>query len=49
MSFLGPSLRHCARAAHLQSKKCHSGGERLATLCPIKIEFKKKLHKLVWQ
>ena len=27
-----PSLRHCAWAAQLLSKKCHSGGEPLATL-----------------
>ena len=34
-SLRGPSPRHCARAAQLLSKKCHSGGESLATLCLI--------------
>ena len=33
-SWRGPSPRHCARATQLLSKKCHSGGEPLATLCP---------------
>ena len=32
-SLRGPSPRHCA--AELLSKKCYSGGESLATLCPI--------------
>ena len=31
----GPSLRRCARATQLLSKKSRSGGEPLATLCPI--------------
>ena len=35
MSLQGPSLRHCARETQLLSKKCCSGGEPLATLCPI--------------
>ena len=30
-----PSARHCAPATQLLSKKCHSGGEPLATLCLI--------------
>ena len=34
-SLRGPSLRHCARATQPLSKKCRSGGEPLATLCPI--------------
>ena len=34
-SWRGPSPRHCARATQLLSKKCRSGGEPLATLCPI--------------
>ena len=34
-SWRGPSPRHCARATQLLSKKCCSGGEPLATLCPI--------------
>ena len=34
-SLRGPSLRHCARATQLLSKKCCSGVEPLATLCPI--------------
>ena len=34
-SLRGPSPRHCARATQLLSKKCRSGGEPLATLCPI--------------
>ena len=34
-SWRGPSARHCARATQLLSKKCRSGGEPLATLCPI--------------
>ena len=34
-SWRGPSPRHCARATQLLSKKCHDGGEPLATLCPI--------------
>ena len=34
-SLRGPSPRHCARATQLLSKKCCSGGEPLATLCPI--------------
>ena len=34
-SLWGPSPRHCARATQLLSKKCRSGGEPLATLCPI--------------
>ena len=34
-SWRGPSPRHCAQAAQLHSKKCCSGGELLATLCPI--------------
>ena len=29
-------LRHCLRATHLLSKKCRSGGEPLARLCPIR-------------
>ena len=31
----GPYLHHCAQATQLLSKKCHSGGEPLATLCLI--------------
>ena len=31
----GPSPRYCARASRLLSKKYRSGGEPLATLCPI--------------
>ena len=34
-SLWGPSLRHCARATRFILKKCLSGGEPLATLCPI--------------
>ena len=34
-SWRGPSPRHCAWATQLLSKKCRSGGEPLATLCPI--------------
>ena len=34
-SWRGPSPRHCAQATQLLSKKCRSGGEPLATLCPI--------------
>ena len=34
-SLRGPSSSHCARATELLSKKYHSGGEPLATLCPI--------------
>ena len=34
-SWRGPSPRHCAQATHLLLKKCCSGGEPLATLCPI--------------
>ena len=34
-SWWGPSPRHCARATQLLSKICRSGGEPLATLCPI--------------
>ena len=34
-SWRGPSSHHCARATQLLSKKCRSGGEPLATLCPI--------------
>ena len=34
-SWRGPSPRHCARATQLLSKKYRSGGEPLATLCPI--------------
>ena len=34
-SLRGPSPRHCAWATQLLSKKCCSGGEPLATLCPI--------------
>ena len=34
-SWQGPSPHHCARATELLSKKCLSGGEPLATLCPI--------------
>ena len=34
-SLRGTSPRHCARATHLLLKKCHNGGEPLATLCPI--------------
>ena len=30
-----PSPRHCALATQVLSKKCCSGGEQLATLCPI--------------
>ena len=30
----GPSPRHCAWATQLNTKKCCSGGEPLATLCP---------------
>ena len=36
---MGPSLRHSARATLLLSKKCRSGGELLATLCPIIADF----------
>ena len=35
MSWRGSSLRHCAWATQLLLKKCHNGGEPLATLCPI--------------
>ena len=35
-SWQDPSPRHCARATHLLPKKCHSGNEPLATLCPIR-------------
>ena len=35
-SLRGPSPRHCARAPQLFSMKCRSGGELLATLCPIR-------------
>ena len=35
-SWRGPSPRHCARATQLLWKKCRSGGEPLATLCPIR-------------
>ena len=31
----GPFPRHFARATQLLLKKCRSGGEPLATLCPI--------------
>ena len=31
----GPSPRYCAQATQLLPKKCRSGGEQLATLCPI--------------
>ena len=34
-SWRGPSPRHCAQATQLLSKKCRSGGDPLATLCPI--------------
>ena len=34
-SWRGPSPHHCARATQLLSKKRRSGGEPLATLCPI--------------
>ena len=34
-SWRGPSSPHCARATQLLSKKYRSGGEPLATLCPI--------------
>ena len=34
-SLWGPSPRHCARATQLLSKKCRSGSELLAILCPI--------------
>ena len=34
-SWRGPSPRHCPRETQLLSKKCHSGGEPLATLSPI--------------
>ena len=34
-SWRGPSPRHCHRATQLLSEKCRSGGEPLATLCPI--------------
>ena len=34
-SWRGPSPRHCTRATQLLLKKCRSGGEPLATLCPI--------------
>ena len=34
-SWPGPSLRHCAQATQLLSKKYRGGGEPLATLCPI--------------
>ena len=34
-SWRGPFPRHCTRATQLLSKKCRSGGEPLATLCPI--------------
>ena len=34
-SWRDPSPRHCAQATQLCSKKCRSGGEPLATLCPI--------------
>ena len=34
-SWRGPSPRYCARPAHFLLKKCCSGGEPLATLCPI--------------
>ena len=35
LSLRGPFPRRCARAAQLLSKKSRSGGEPLATLCPI--------------
>ena len=35
MSLRSPFPHHCAWAAQLLSKKCRSGGEALATLCPI--------------
>ena len=35
MGWRGPSPRDCARATQLFSKKCRSGGELLAKLCPI--------------
>ena len=34
-SWRGPSTRHCAYATQFLSKKCRSGGESLATVCPI--------------
>ena len=34
-SLRGPSPRNCARVTQLLLKKCRSGGETLATLCPI--------------
>ena len=34
-SWQGPFPHHCARETQLLSKKCCSGGEPLATLCPI--------------
>ena len=34
-SLRDPSLHCCARAAQLHSKKCRSGGEPLAKVCPI--------------
>ena len=34
-SWRGPSPRYCAWIAQLLTKKCRSGGEPLATLCPI--------------
>ena len=32
---VGPFPRHCTRETQLLTKKCHSGGEPLATLCSI--------------